>query len=136
MESYRSHSSYATELFFVKRFVVDWGILSSKSFRQFLNWRSSFHLILSISRLSSKNGQFQNITIIILGWKNLVVKFSKCFYYTWAKLTVCECNLYCIYVYFYILFIQNYYSNKAKNFRYFASITVGGESYNCREREL
>ena len=34
--------------FFVKNSVVDWGILSSKSFGLFSNWWSSFHLIITI----------------------------------------------------------------------------------------
>ena len=44
MESHWSAGSFATF------WVVQWGILSSKSFGQFSNWWSSFHLIIYVSR--------------------------------------------------------------------------------------
>ena len=45
MESYRSHGSYPTELFFVKNSVVDWGILS-KSLGQFLKRSLISYLVI------------------------------------------------------------------------------------------
>ena len=47
--------SFATDFLFATFLVVQWGILSSKSFGQFSNWWSSFHIILpdrSLLRLS------------------------------------------------------------------------------------
>ena len=91
MESYRSHGSYATKLFFVIFFVVNWGNLSSKSFGQFLQWSLILHLVLvQTSQVVSLQGremgkiiqEIHDITLNITRYQKLNLPPKKKFYAT------------------------------------------------------
>ena len=95
MKIYRSHGSYATELFFVKISVVDWGMLTSKSFGQFSNLWSSFHLIVTkddkifehfswslvlqyMTLTSRRTSRFMRGGMIQNSWAQVVTKDATC----------------------------------------------------------